>query len=103
MSPECRKTRSSYLRNSLVVWIGDDSEQFINTAAPDRCNDPELGKMGPDRIDYRSLLTDEQMPCAVEHIWGTFRLSFNERSGGNRIVDHGRYRSFRSICTITVK
>jgi hypothetical protein len=23
--------------------------------------------MGPDRIDYRSLLTDEQMARAVEH------------------------------------
>src|SRR3954467_9976638 len=67
LSPECRKTCTSYLWNSLVVWIGDDSEQFLDTAAPDRCNDPELGKMGPDRIDYRSLLTDEQMARAVEH------------------------------------
>src|SRR5215203_6059251 len=25
----CRKTRSSCLWNSLVVWIGDDSEQFL--------------------------------------------------------------------------
>src|SRR5204863_6898010 len=67
LSPECRKTCTSYLRNSLVVWIGDDSEQFLDTAAPDRGNDPELGKMGPDRIDHRSLLTDEQMARAVEH------------------------------------
>ena len=50
LSPECRKTCTSYLWNSLVVWIGDDSEQFLDTAAPDRCNDPELGKMGPDCI-----------------------------------------------------
>src|SRR4051794_22444703 len=59
LSPECRKTRSSYLWNSLVVWIGDDSEQFLDTTAPDRCNDPELGKMGTDRIDHRGLLADE--------------------------------------------
>jgi hypothetical protein len=30
LSPECRKTRTGYLRNSLVVWIGDDSEQFFD-------------------------------------------------------------------------
>ena len=35
--------------------------------APDRCNDPELGKMGPDCIDHRGLLTDEQMAGAVQH------------------------------------
>jgi hypothetical protein len=34
---------------------------------PDRRNDPELGKMSPDCIDYRGLLTDEQMAGAVEH------------------------------------
>jgi hypothetical protein len=34
---------------------------------PDRRNDPELGKMGPDCIDHRGLLTDEQMAGAVEH------------------------------------
>ena len=34
---------------------------------------------------------------------GNVPATFNERSGGNRIVDHGRYRSFRSICAITVK
>ena len=40
-------------------WISDDIEQLLDTVAPDRCNNPELGKMGPDRIDHRSLLTDE--------------------------------------------
>src|SRR6202035_337709 len=67
LSPECQQTRTSYLRNSLVVWIGYDIEQFLNTVTPDRCNDPELGKMGPDCIDHRGLLTDEQMTGAVEH------------------------------------
>src|SRR6476469_1675538 len=32
-----------------------------------RCNDPELGKMGPDCIDHCGLLTDEQMARAVQH------------------------------------
>src|SRR5271169_6395165 len=67
LSPECRETRTSYLRNSLVVWIGYDIEQFLDTVTPDRCNDPELGKMGPDCIDHRGLLTDEQMTRAVQH------------------------------------
>jgi hypothetical protein len=34
---------------------------------PDRRNDPELGKMGPDCIDHRGLLADEEMAGAVEH------------------------------------
>ena len=34
---------------------------------PDRCNDPELGKMGPDCINHRGLLTDKQMSRAVQH------------------------------------
>ena len=34
---------------------------------PDRRNDPELGKMGPDCIDHRGLLTDEQLARAVQH------------------------------------
>src|SRR6266436_9060101 len=67
LSPECRETRTSYLRNSLVVWIGYDIEQFLDTVAANRRNDPELGKMGPDRIDHRGLLTDEQMARTVEH------------------------------------
>src|SRR6202162_4889174 len=67
LSPECRETRTSYLRNSLVVRIGDDIEQFLDTVTPNRRNDPELGKMGPDRIDHGSLLSDEQMARAVQH------------------------------------
>jgi len=33
--------------------------------APDRRNDPELGKMARIALDYCSLLTDEQMARAV--------------------------------------
>ncbi len=35
--------------------------------APDRRDDAELGQMGADRIDYRSLLADEEVPRAMEH------------------------------------
>ena len=38
--PECRQTRTGYLRNSLIVWIGYDIEQLLDTVTPDRCNDP---------------------------------------------------------------
>jgi hypothetical protein len=65
LSSQCQETRTSYLRNSLVVWIGDGSEQLLDAVTPDRRNDPELGKMGPDCIDHRGLLTDEQMARAV--------------------------------------
>src|SRR5258707_11366271 len=67
LSSECQETRTGHFRNSLVVWIGDDIEQLLDTVTPDRRNDPELGKMGPDCIDHRGLLTDEQMAGAMEH------------------------------------
>ena len=66
LSSECRQTRTSHLRNSLIVWVGQDIEQFLDTVTPDRRNDPELGKMGPDCIDHRGLLTDEQMARSVQ-------------------------------------
>ena len=42
-------------------------EQLLDTMAPDRRHDPELCEMGTDRIDYRGLLANEQMACAMEH------------------------------------
>src|SRR5262245_50805267 len=67
LTSDCCETRASYSRNAFVSWIGDHVEQLLNTAAPNRRDDPELGKMSPDRIDHRSLLTDEQMARAVKH------------------------------------
>ena len=67
LSSECEETCSSHFRNSLVVWIGDNSEQLLDAVTPDRRNDPELGKMGSDCIDHCRLLTDEQMAGAVQH------------------------------------
>ena len=67
LSAECCETRTRDLRNSLVIWIGNDIEQLLDTIASDRRNDPKLGKMGPDRIDHRSLLADEQMARAMQH------------------------------------
>ena len=44
--------------------------QFLYALASDRSNDPELGKMRPDHIDHRSLLTDEQwrVRCSVRQL-----------------------------------
>ena len=58
LSSECQETRAGYLRDSLVVGIGDDLQQFLDTIAADRRDNPKLGKMGPYRIDDRGLLTD---------------------------------------------
>src|SRR4029077_570099 len=54
-------------RQPLVTCVSDDPEQFLNAIASDRRDDPELGKMGTDRIDHRGLLADEQMARAMEH------------------------------------
>ena len=62
-----QETRARNLRHPFVTWVGDDLEQFLDTIASDRRDDPELGKMGTDRIDHRGLLADEQMARAVEH------------------------------------
>src|SRR5450631_4877851 len=66
LSPEFQETCAGHFRNPPVAWIGYDIEQFLDTAAPNRRNDPELGKMAPDRVDHRGLLTDEQMARSVE-------------------------------------
>ena len=58
-------------------------EKFLDTAAPDRRNNPKLGKVGPDRIDHRSLLTDEQMARAVEH---QAALLLGRPGGTNRML-----------------
>ena len=42
-------------------------EQFGDSFAPDRRDDAELGKVGPDRIDHRRLLADKEMARAMEH------------------------------------
>jgi len=37
---------------------------LIDTPTSDRCDNAKLGKMRSDRIDHRSLLTDEEMARA---------------------------------------
>src|SRR6267154_4104157 len=56
LGAESGKTRARDLGHPFVIWVGDDPEQFLDTIAPDRSDDPVLGKMGADRIDHRGLL-----------------------------------------------
>ena len=61
MGAERPKARARNLGQSFVIGIGDDIEQFLDAIAPDRRDDAKLGKMGADRVDYRSLLANEEM------------------------------------------
>ena len=52
-------TGAGNLGQPLIICIGGDTEQLLDTIASDRRDDPELGKMGADGIDHRGLLADE--------------------------------------------
>src|SRR5207249_2178597 len=67
LGAESGKTRARNLPHPFVTRVGDDPEQFLDTIAPDRSDDPVLGKMGADRIDHRGLLADEEMARPMEH------------------------------------
>jgi hypothetical protein len=60
-------TRPGNLRYAPVAGIGGDSKQLFNTLASHRGYDTELGHVSSDSVDHRSLLTDEELACAVEH------------------------------------
>ena len=52
LTAERHKTSSRYIRNTFVVWIGDDGEQLLDTAPPNRRDNAKLSKMRPDRVDH---------------------------------------------------
>src|SRR6266404_2783134 len=91
LGAESGKTRARNLRHPFVTWVGDDPEQFLDTIAPDRSDDPVLGKMGADRIDHRGLLADEQMARPMEHQAALLlrRLGLDEPHvcSGDRLAD----------------
>src|SRR5215467_15840363 len=66
LSPKSSHTGPGYLGEPGVVDIDDDFEQLLDTPAPDRCDDSELGKVRPDGIDDGRLLANEQMSRAME-------------------------------------
>src|SRR4029077_3515869 len=74
------KTLTCDLWHPLVIRIGDDVEELLDTVAANRRDDPELGEVGADRIDHRGLLANEEMTCAMEHEAALLRgrLGFHE-------------------------
>jgi hypothetical protein len=44
------------------------TKRLIEATTSDRCDNAKLGKLRSDRIDHRSLLTDEEMARAMEHL-----------------------------------
>jgi hypothetical protein len=49
LSTQCAKTCTHDIRHPFVVSVGNDTEQFLDTFTPNRCNDAEFGKVSPDR------------------------------------------------------
>ena len=97
LGAESGNAGARYLREPGVLCIGDNFEQLLDTIAPNRRDDPELGKVRADRIDDGSLLTDEEMPGAMKrqtalllgrlgrhepHVWSGNRLANRFRVGG---------------------
>src|SRR5918994_4926402 len=91
LSAERGETRAGDRGHPFVTWIGDHPKQLLDTIASDRRDDPELCKMGADRIDHRSLLADQQMARAMEHQAALLlgRLGRHEPHGcpGDRFAD----------------
>src|SRR6516164_6439618 len=48
LTAERSKTRTGHFWQPAVGCIGDDLQQLLDTPAPDRGDDPELGKIGAD-------------------------------------------------------
>ena len=61
-----RQTGTGNLWNLLVLRIGDDIKQLLNTLTTDWRNDAKLSAMGPDCIDHRGLLSNKQVPRAID-------------------------------------
>src|SRR5262245_8223887 len=66
LSPESSNAGPCYLWQPSVVGIGDDFEQLLDTTAPNRCDDPELGQVRANGIDDGCLLANEQMARAMK-------------------------------------
>src|SRR5215470_3827845 len=66
LSPKSSYAGPRYLWQPSVVGISDDFEQLLDTTAPDRCDDSELGQVRANGIDDGRLLANEQMSCAMK-------------------------------------
>src|SRR5215510_5103553 len=67
LTAERRKTGAGHLREPMVGPIGDDFQQLLDAPAPDGGDNPELGKIGADRVDNSCLLADEEMASSMKH------------------------------------
>jgi hypothetical protein len=65
LTPKRSDAGPCYLGEPSVIGIGD-FEQLLDASAPDKRDDPELGKVRSDRIDDGRLLANEQMSRAME-------------------------------------
>src|SRR5262249_44374103 len=99
LSPKSSYAGPRYLWQPSVVGISDDFEQLLDTTAPNRCDDSELGQVRANGIDDGCLLANEQMACAMKrqtalllgglgrhkpHVWP--RYGFANRFRVSRIV-----------------
>jgi MFS family permease len=50
LRPQCCQAHPRNLWHPFVTWIGDNVEQLLDTIAPDRRDDPELGKMSASAV-----------------------------------------------------
>jgi hypothetical protein len=90
LSPKSSHAGPGYLGEPSVVGIGNNFEQLLDTIAPDRCDDPELGQLRTNGIDDRRLLANEQMPRPMKrqtalllgglgrhkpHVWSPYRFT----------------------------
>ncbi|MET4629058.1 hypothetical protein ABIB83_006094 [Bradyrhizobium sp. I1.8.5] len=58
LSAECRNAGAGHFREPGVSCIGYDFQKLLDTSASDGGDDPELGKIGPDRVDDGRLLAE---------------------------------------------
>jgi hypothetical protein len=59
LSAKRGKARTANRRHPFVAWVGNNMQQFGDSFSPDRRDNAELGKVSPDRVNYRGLLADE--------------------------------------------
>jgi hypothetical protein len=92
LDAESGHTCTGNIGQPFVICIGDDIKQLLDTVAPDRRDDPELCKMGPNRVDHCGLLADEQMARTMEHqaalLLGSLRRNEPHVRSGDRLADH---------------
>ena len=67
LGAESNDTGACNLGQPLVIGIGGNTEQLLDTIASDRRDDPKLCKMGANGVDHCGLLADKEMARTMEH------------------------------------